>query len=346
MSEAERPQGEFDLIAQLVERLPPPGPEVRVGSGDDAAVTEPTEAATVTTVDSIVEGVHFRLTEFPLAAVGRKGLAAALSDLAAMGAEPGEAYIALGVPEHVSEDGLLELADGLAEVAGRDRVAVVGGDVTRSPALSLAVTCVGREPALGRLIRRDGACPGDFLAVTGELGGAAAALLVLGAGGDSGTGWGSAFGLDAKTSEALIARQLDPRPRLGAGIALAASGASAMIDVSDGLGADAGHLARASAARLQIDTGRIPIAGGVEAVAGGAGGGLDLALGGGEDFELLVTVPPERFEAAEAAVRDAGERLTRIGEVSAGDGVAVDQSGRRLDQEGFDHMRGSRSGSG
>lgn len=337
-------RGEFDLIARLVERLPPPGAGVRVGSGDDAAVTEPSGAASVTTVDAIVEGVHFRLPAFPLAAVGRKGLAAALSDLAAMGAAPGEAYVALGVPEYVDEDGLIELADGLAEVAERDGIAVVGGDVTSSPALSLAVTCVGREPAGSGLVRRDGARPGDVIAVTGELGGAAAALLVLDAGGTDSEAE-TAFGLDAELALSLLARQFDPRPRLNAGIALAASGATAMIDVSDGLGADAAHLARSSGARFEIDTNRIPIAAGVDAVAGGAEAAIELALGGGEDFELLASVPPERYEEAAAAVQEGEERLTRIGEVSAGEPIAVDQSGRRIDQEGFDHIRGSRSGS-
>lgn len=332
---------EFDLIAQLVERLPPPGPRLRVGSGDDAAVTESAEAATATTVDATVEGVHFTLPEFPLPAVGRKALAGALSDLAAMGAEPGEAYIALGAPGHLSEDDLLAVGDGLAEVAEREGVSVAGGDVTRAPVLSLAVTCVGHERPGIALVTRGGARPGDALAVTGELGGAAAALALLA------DASGAPHTLDDQTRERVLARQLDPRPRLAAGLALAASGADAMIDISDGLGVDAGHLARASGVALTIELGRVPLAEGAAQVAGSEEGARELALGGGEDFELLVCLPPERLESATKAVAAAGYPLTMIGEAIEGEpGTVRDTDGRRLESEGFDHMRGSRVGSG
>jgi thiamine-monophosphate kinase len=311
--------GEFDLIARLVERLPPPSDAVRVPSGDDAAVAEG-GAATVTTVDSIVEGVHFTLPAYPLAAVGRKALAASLSDLAAMGALPGEAYVALGVPEGMGTNELVELADGLAEVAERERVAVVGGDVTRAPALSLAVTCVGREPDGSSVVTRSGAREGDAIVVTGELGGAAAALELIGRG---------------ERDNPIAARQLDPRPRIEAGLALAAAGASAMIDVSDGLGADAGHLARASAVRVEIDLERIPVA---------EGASLEQALGGGEDFELLAAVPRDGLGEAIAAVEASGVGLTEIGAVAGGEPGAFDQAGNGLGDRGFDHIRGSRSG--
>ena len=146
-----RHESEFDLIAALVERLPPPGRGVRVGSGDDAAVTEP-RAASVTSVDAVVDGVHFTLEQFGPRAVGRKALAAALSDLAAMGAEPGEAYVALGVPEAGGRPSSSASSPTGSRRSPREGVSVVGGDVTRAPALSLAVTCVGYEPAGGRLV--------------------------------------------------------------------------------------------------------------------------------------------------------------------------------------------------
>lgn len=225
---------EFDLIAKLVERMPAPGPRVRIASGDDAAVVDPGGRATATTIDTIVEGVHFTLPGHPLEAVGRKALAAALSDLAAMGAEAGEAYVSLGAPETLGDEDLLRLADGMAEVAEREGVTVAGGDVTRAPALTLAVACVGYERPSARLVTRDGARPGDALVVTGELGGAAGALRSPGIAG-------------------LAARQHDPRPRFAAGRALADAGAGAMIDISDGLGADAGHVAKASGAALEIE---------------------------------------------------------------------------------------------
>jgi thiamine-monophosphate kinase len=329
--------GEFDLIERLRERLPAPGPRVRVGSGDDAAVVEPTGAATATTIDAIVEGIHFTLPAYPLRAVGRKALAAALSDLAAMGAEPGEAYVFVGAPEELAEDGLVELADGLAEVAERERVAVAGGDLTRAPVLTLCAACVGYERPGIELVARSGASPGDVVAVTGALGGAAAALELLGAAGsDSG----------AKGPESLLARQLDPQPRIDAGRALASAGATAMIDVSDGLGIDAGHVARASAVRLEIELAKVPLADGVVEVAGGEGA-TELALSGGEDYELLACIPPDRVERASDAVSETGLALTPIGTVAEGDGaIASDQDGRRIDRDGFDHMRGSRAGSG
>jgi thiamine-monophosphate kinase len=331
-------KSEFDLIAALVERLPPPGEGVRVGSGDDAAVTEPHQGASVTTVDAIVDGVHFTLPEFGPRAVGRKALAASLSDLAAMGAEPGEAYVALGVPEEMGSDDLLELADGLADVAEREGAWVVGGDVTRAPALSLAVTCVGHEPAGGRLVTRSGARPGDALVVTGALGGAAAALRLLE--GDD------APGLDPELRAGILGRQLDARPRLAAGRALAGAGATAMIDVSDGLGADAGHVARASGVRIEIEAARVPLAAGLRELAEAVTGDeLAWALSGGEDFELLAALPAGAEEGARGAMPE-GLELTVIGTVLPGEGVLVQaEDGSEIEAGGFDHMRGSRAGS-
>lgn len=338
-------ESEFDLIAALVERLPPPGGQVRVGSGDDAAVTEPRAGASATTVDAIVEGVHFTLPEFPLRAVGRKALAASLSDLAAMGAEPGEAYVALGVPDGLGHTDLIELADGLAEVAEREGVSVVGGDVTRAPALSLAVTCIGHEPAGAGFVTRSGARPGDVVAVTGELGGAAAALKLLTNPASSASRTGVGAELDADVRERLLARQLDPRPRLEAGRALARHGATAMIDVSDGVGADAGHLARASGVRVEIEAGRLPLAAGAAEVAGGEDGAVALALSGGEDFELLLALPADRLEEARAGL-DAPYGLAEIGRITEGEGIVVlARDGRELEPGGFDHMRGSGAGS-
>ena len=320
------PGGEFDLIAKLVERMPPPGERVRVASGDDAAVVESTGAASATTIDTIVEGVHFTLPAFPLEAVGRKALAAALSDLAAMGAEPGEAYVSLGAPESLGEEELLRVGDGMAEVAERDGVTVAGGDVTRAPALTLTVACVGYERPGAELVTRAGAKPGDVLAVTGELGGAAGALR-------------------APEVEELAVRQHDPRPRIAAGRALADAGAHAMIDVSDGLGADAGHLAEASGVRIEIDLDEIPLGGGLVALLGDEREARELAAGGGEDFELLAAISPDRFEEAVAAVEGLGERLTQVGRVVQGEGVSIrDAEGSEVEPRGFDHMRGSRSG--
>lgn len=327
--------GEFDLIARLRERLPASGPRLRVGSGDDAAVTEP-EAAAATTIDALVEGVHFTRPAFPLAAVGRKALAAGLSDLAAMGAEPGEAYVALGAPDSLSDDELVELADGIAEMAEFAGAAIAGGDLTAAPVLVLCVTCVGYERPGTRLVTRAGARPGDVVVVTGELGGAAAGLRLLSE---------DVAGLGDETRRVLLDRQLDPRPRVAAGRVLAAAGATAMIDISDGLGADAGHVAAASGCRLEIELERVPVAAGVAEVAGGEAEALRLAAGGGEDYELLATIAPEDLEPAREALGDPGYGLTEIGLVSEGAGIVLrDAAGDEVEIAGFDHRRGSLPG--
>jgi thiamine-monophosphate kinase len=333
--------GEFDLISRLVERVeaaragrPPAwGAPVVVASGDDAAVTVPA-GATATSIDAVVEGVHFRRDAWPLASVGRKALAAALSDLAAMGAAPGEAYVLMGIPDDLDEDGLTELASGLADVAARHGVAVLGGDVTRSPALLLGITVVGHAASANLLVRRSGARPDDVVAVTGELGGAAAGLALL----DRPE---LADGLEGGLAEALRGRQLEPEPRLEAGRALAAAGATAMIDLSDGLGGDARHLAAASGVGLTIELSQLPVQEGVGAVAAASGADVhELAAGRGEDYELLVTLPPERLgEAGEALAAD-GVALTEIGGVREGTGVTLRElDGSEREPTGFDQLR-------
>jgi thiamine-monophosphate kinase len=332
------PKGEFDLIAAINDRMPAPGPRVRVPSGDDAAVVEP-RAASAVTVDAIVDGVHFVLDSFGPEAVGRKALGAALSDLAAMGAAQGEAYVVVGAPAEMSDEDLLGIADGLAEMAIREEVVVAGGDLVRSPVLVVSVTAVGYEPGGARFVTRAGAKPRDLVGVTGELGGAAAAVELMAA--------GERRGDPADRGQGLLDRQLNPAPRLREGRALAKAGATAMIDISDGLGADAGHLASASDCRLEIDLERVPVADGVSVVAGGDEPALELAASGGEDFELLVTLPREHFDQAAQAVADAGSRLTQIGYVTDGHGVALRlPGGRELEPRGFDQRRGSLSGSG
>jgi len=333
------PRSEFDLIAAINERLPSPGPRVRVPSGDDAAVVEP-RAASAISVDAVVDGVHFRLADFGGRAVGRKALGAALSDLAAMGAAQGEAYVVVGAPEELADTELLEIAEGIAEVATREAVTIGGGDLVRSPVLIVSVTAVGYEPGTTRLITREGARPRDLVAVTGELGGAAAGLQLV-------ERELHPDGLSGEQREALVARQLNPVPRLREGRALGAAGATALIDISDGLGADARHLASAGEVRLEIDLGKLPVAPGVAAVAGNERAAIELAASGGEDFELLTTIPPEQLEGAIAAVAEAGSRLTEIGYVTEGSGVALAlPGGGELQPRGFDQRRGSLSGSG
>jgi thiamine-monophosphate kinase len=308
------------------------GARVLLGSGDDAAVIAGGRSAI--SVDAVVEGVHFRRGQTSLRSVGHKALAAALSDLAAMGAKAGEALVALGLPADLAGGGASELLEGLVAGASEWGVALVGGDVVAAPVLFCSVTVAGPLPEGADGVPRGGARPGQLVAVTGELGGAAAGLLLLD---DPASGGGLEGGL----ANSLRRRQLAPVPRLAAGGALADAGATAMIDVSDGLGADARHVARASGARLVIDLERVPVAPGVEAVARAAGRDpLDLAAGGGEDYELLACIDPAAFDAARAAVRRAGDELTAIGEVRGGEpGVELRGAGGELrDPSGFDQL--------
>jgi thiamine-monophosphate kinase len=335
--------GEFELLARVRERLPATGSRVRLGSGDDAAVTVP-GGATATSVDALVDGVHFRRGQATLAQIGHKALATALSDLAAMGAEAGEAYVVLGVPGDLDENGCIELLDGMTSLATATGTEIAGGDVTRAAELFLAITVVGHAPDPDSFVTRDGARPGDALVLTGEIGAAAAGLALLDnprLAADFAFS-GAADGRGGKSTRAgLVRRQLEPTPRLGAGQALARAGAAAMIDLSDGLGGDARHLAERSGAGLAIEAGALPLAPGVAEVAAAAGRDpLAVAVAGGEDYELLASIPPERFDQADAAVREAeGIGLTRIGEVAAGEGVEIRlPGGERLEAVGFDQL--------
>jgi thiamine-monophosphate kinase len=325
--------GEFELLAKLRERLPRDGPQVMLGSGDDAAVTVP-GGATATSVDAIIDGVHFRRDESDLRTVGRKALATALSDLAAMGAEAGEAYVVLGAPGDLGEDEFLALLDGLLELAAATGTTLAGGDLTRAPALTLALTVVGHAAGPEKLVTRAGAQPGDLLVLTGEIGGSAAGRLLL----DDPS---LAQAVAESTAERLRARQLDPSPRLRSGRALAAAGARAMIDLSDGLAGDAAHLARAGGVALRIDAGSLPLAKGVAEVAAAAGRDpLELAVGGGEDYELLAALPATGLAEASTAIGEAAEAtLAPVGEVEAGEGVEIRlPGGGQLEVRGYDHF--------
>lgn len=318
--------GEFELLARIRERLPASGPRTHLGSGDDAAVTVPS-GATATSVDALVDGVHFRRGLATPRQIGHKALATALSDLAAMGAEAGEAYVVLGLPPDLAEEECIELLDGMVELAGETGTELAGGDLTRSDQLFLAITVVGHASDPEALVQRAGAQAGDALVLTGEIGGAVAGLELL-----------EQQRADADAS--LVERQLEPKPRLAAGRALALAGATAMIDLSDGLGADAHHLAQASGVKLGIEAAAVPLAPAAVALSEATGREPWWLLGGGEDYELLACVPPAQLERATAEVlRKGGTTLTKVGEVQAGSGVEIRlPGGRLLEPEGFDQL--------
>jgi thiamine-monophosphate kinase len=301
---------ERSLIAAIQARLGEAGGRVLVGPGDDAAVVR-ADGVSVTSIDTVVDGVHFELATHSPGDVGHKALATALSDIAAMGAEPGEAYVSVVLPERFAA---LEMVDAMHELAERANCTLAGGDVVSGPVLTVTVAVTGWAASEDELVLRSGAKPGDLVGVTGELGGSGLGLRMLR---DPGGGPRAA-------GRGPVLRHLRPEPRLAEGRALAAAGVSAMIDVSDGLATDAAHIAEASGVAIEVRLAQVPAASGTSP---------EQAASDGDDYELLFTAPPERRAAVEAA---AG--VSWLGDVRPGAGVvfrAVD--GSAVELTGFEH---------
>ncbi len=315
--------GEFELIARHFAALTDQRADVVLGVGDDAALLRPPPGHDlVVTVDTLVAGVHF-FDDCPPAALGHKALAVNLSDLAAMGAEPAWALLALTLP--VADDAwLAQFASGFAALAREFDVSLVGGDTCRGP-LAISVTALGHAPR-GQALRRRGARPGDGVYVSGEIGAAGLAV-------------------QARRREITLppvlaahaAQRLDyPQPRVALGLALRGL-ASAAIDVSDGLLADLGHICAASRTGARLDLDRLPLPDGALDVAS-----HDSLLGSGDDYELCFTVPPQHAPTLPALAASAGCAVTRIGQIEAAPGLwLVDATGnvRPAARGGHDHFR-------
>ncbi|MDM9650230.1 thiamine-phosphate kinase [Pseudomonas wenzhouensis] len=316
--------GEFELIRRYFAAAPcaQGGDGVVRGIGDDCALLAlPADEHLAVSTDTLVAGVHFpdACDAFLL---GQRALAVSASDLAAMGATPLAFTLALTLPS-ATEAWLAEFARGLQVMAQHCSLALVGGDTTRGP-LSLTLTVFGRVPA-GQALLRSGAQVGDLLCVGGELGDAAGALpLVLGQ---------REAAVDIR--EALLARYWSPQPQLALGQALRGR-ATAALDISDGLLADCGHIARASQVALEIELEQVPLSAALRAFAGEEQARL-CALAGGDDYRLAFTLPPARLAELQAAWP--GIRV--IGRVQAGSGVRLlDAAGQTIEapRGGYQHF--------
>lgn len=305
--------GEFGFI-ERIRRQVTDGAGVVQGIGDDCAALQlPPGELLLTTSDLLIEGVHFRRDWTGMLDLGHKSVAVNVSDIAAMGGTPRFLYLALGVPAELPVVELESLVEGFVAACGDYGVTLAGGDTCRSPGpLFISVTAEGSVPA-GELVRRSGATPGDAIYVTGTLGDSALALQAL-------------LRQEAPPPE-LLRRHHRPTARIAAGRALAAAGlATAMIDVSDGLLADLGHLLKGSGAGALLDTAALPLSAPAARLVAEQPQRLDLVLGGGEDYELLFTVP-------------SGEEA-RLAKLAAGWSVPVSRIGRILPPDDGLQLRG------
>jgi thiamine-monophosphate kinase len=329
--------GEFSLIASIRRRMEGRyPPEVARGIGDDCAVLQPQPGMEwVITTDTQVEDVHFRRAWLTPYQIGWRSMAVNLSDIAAMGAQPFGALAALALPAATEAEFFDQLLDGLCDLGLRFNCPLIGGNLARDPAhLGLTLTVLGRVP-LGTAVLRGGARPGDEIWVSGRLGGSAAGLRTL----------LHSIPLTDTVCTTLRQRYAQPQPRIGEAIFLRASGyLSSMIDLSDGLAGDLGHLCEESGVGAQIVAAALPLQSGLRDVAAVLGEDpIELALRGGEDFELCYTARPgtiipliDQFRA------QFGTELTCVGHITAERAlrlVQADGSSTLLSPRAFDHFQ-------
>ena len=322
--------GEDEIVALIRRLTGPPPKRLLTGIGDDAAVWQPSRShRSLVTTDALIEGVHFPRGLAPRDA-GFRAMAANVSDLAAMGARPVLATVALGLREGTTLDEIEQLYGGVVACANEARMAIAGGDLTRAPVLTVAITAIG-EAAPARLKTRAGARPGDVVATTGELGNSRAGLDLM-------REPGSLSGDVAERAASAFAR---PQARWREGLFLAASrNVHAMMDCSDGLSTDLARLCEASGVSACIEA--VPVGAAAAAMAARLGRDAEAyALAGGEDFELLVAIAPRAYAHLAARFRARfGRPLERVGVLREGRGVTWSRNGKeeRIDRTGWDHF--------
>ncbi|MEX1127722.1 MAG: thiamine-phosphate kinase [Vicinamibacterales bacterium] len=330
--------GERALIDHIRRRLPAPPPALVIGAGDDAAVIVPERGALqVLTTDAIVEGVHFDRRFSSLSDIGYKALAVNVSDIAAMGARPEFALLSLILPDGFTLADLDALLDGLLEMAAASKVALAGGNISRSPGPLIVDMTVTGSVRPRRILTRSGGRPGDALYVTGSVGGAAAGLDVLRVRGSEGP-----KGPDLSDVSDLIKRHQRPEPRIRIGLLLGRNrAASACMDLSDGLADAVRQIAEASGTGATVDAAALPLDPAAAAWFESAGTDPVLAsVSGGDDYELLFAVPRKargRLRTVESLAR--GVPITHIGELTADPAIQLVRRGTGSPMpEGFSHF--------
>jgi thiamine-monophosphate kinase len=329
-------QSEVELVRAIRRVLSGSAPGVVVGVGDDAAVVEPGMYQGVLTTDLLIEGVHFELGSTAPHDLGHKAVTVNVSDVAAMGAVPRYGLASVGLPGSVESSWVMELYGGMREAADEYAMALVGGDTSGSDRAIVAMTVYGQVNA-GKAVTRSGARPGDVLVVTGSLGGSAGGLRIARASPEAqkdllSTDWG----------RDLMSRHERPVARVGEGQTLAGAGATAMIDLSDGLALDLARVCEDSEVGARVQVPDLPLAPGLVDLAEATGDEpFDLALHGGEDYELLAALPPDSVDGARRDLMDRYHtRLTTIGEITEGPGVVAVRGDREspLEAKGWDHF--------
>jgi thiamine-monophosphate kinase len=298
-----------------------------IGIGDDAAVWRGDASTQLATVDSLIQDVHFSLRFTPWKDLGWKAMAANLSDIAAMGGVPKYALVSLALPGDTKVDDVTALYQGMIELAQQSGVAVIGGDISRAPLVIITITVLGNTRDQSRVLTRSAATPGEQIAVTGYLGAAAAGLEML----------ARQLQFDAEVTDSLRNAFFHPQPRIAEGQLLAQQGVKAAIDVSDGLISDLTHICQQSQVGARIEVDRVPIHPVAKASFGDKS--LELALSGGEDYELLFTASTEVINR----VKRTTSCLTVIGEITTdniGKVIVVDRHGEPLSpgKLGWEHF--------